>query len=99
MLKAMDFVDQGFQVKSGAAGKMYTVQVDVCLLAVLRRLSYQCRFWDLVEDFGIPSHKFCEIFHTAVDIIFEKFHQIVEFSTWLPFFKQFAQIMKEYNSL
>ena len=96
MLRAMDFVDQTF--KCGAVGKKYTVRADVCLLVVLRRLSYPVRFWDLVEDFGIPSHKLCEIFHTGVDIIFERFHAIVEFSTWLPFFQQFSQIMKEYKS-
>jgi hypothetical protein len=70
----------------------------VCLMVVLRRLTYPIRFWDMVTGFGIPSHKLCEIFHSTLDIIFDRFHAIIEFSTWLPFFKDFAEVMKEYGS-
>ena len=33
-------------------------RADLCLLVVLRRLSYPCRFWEMTEDFGeamVPS--------------------------------------------
>ena len=80
MLRGMDFEDKFIIVKSGK--KKYKVRADVGLLVVLRRLAFPLRFWDMVEDCGIPSHKLCEIFHSTLDVLLDKFHAIIEFSTW-----------------
>ena len=96
MLRAMHFEGKVFLV--GQAGKKKKYRADVCLLVVLRRLSYPVRFFDMVEDFGIPSNRLCEIFHSTIDVIFERFHAIIEFSNWIPFFARFADIMKAFGS-
>lgn len=95
MLRAIDFEDKIFRV--GSSGKEHKYKADLCLLVVLRRLAYPIRFYDMVTDFGIPSNRLCEIFHFTLDILFEKFHAIVEFSTWLPYFRTFAEIMVSYG--
>jgi hypothetical protein len=48
-----------------------------CLLVVLRRLSYPCRFWEMTEDFRLSSNQICEIFHTILDFLFDQ-HQAFE---------------------
>ena len=36
-------------------GKKYPA--DVCMMVLLRRLSYPCTFWKLATEFGIPSNR------------------------------------------
>ena len=96
LTRAIDFEDKCFNI--GAPKHKHMYRADVCLLVVLRRLSFPVRFYDMVEDFGIASHRLCEIFHFTVDLIFEKFHAVIDFATWLPFFPQFAQIFQAYGS-
>ena len=83
MLSAIGFSDKFLLI--GPAKKQHRFRADLCLLVVLRRLSYPIRFYDMVEDFGLPSNRLCEIFHSTVDILLEKFHAVIEFTTWLPF--------------
>ena len=71
-------------------GKKYPA--DLCMMVLFRRLSYPCTFWQLATEFGIPSHRLCEIFHTTLEHIFDRFHALIEFETWTPFFEQFAQM-------
>ena len=55
----MDFEDIFFNF--GAPTHMHVYRADVCLLIVLWRLSFLVclRFYDMVEDFGITSHRLC----------------------------------------
>jgi hypothetical protein len=46
---------------------------DICLMVVLRRLAYPCRFVDLVNMFGIPSNRLCDIFHSTLDYLYHRF--------------------------
>ena len=39
---------------------------DVCLMVVLRRFAFPCRFVDLVNIFGLPTHRICDIFHSTM---------------------------------
>ena len=96
LIRAIGFADKIFII--GADNHKHKYRADVCLLVVLRRLSFPIRFYDMVSDFGIPSHRLCEIFHYTVDVIFARFHAIIEFATWLPFFPQFAAILQSYGS-
>ena len=59
-------------------------------------LSYPCTFKQLVTKFCIPSHCLCEIFHAAVESVFERYH---DFETWTLFFEQFDEIFVECGSL
>ena len=64
---------------------------DVCMMVLLRRLAYPCTFKQMTAEFGIPSHRLCEIFHTILEIVFDRFHALIDFETWLPYFEQFAE--------
>jgi hypothetical protein len=48
MLRAMNFEDKTFRV--GSVTKKHKYSADLCLLVVLRRLSYPIRFYDMVID-------------------------------------------------
>ena len=39
---------------------------DVCLMVVIRRFAFPCRFVDLVNIFGLPTHRICDIFHSTM---------------------------------
>ena len=73
-------------------------RADVCMMVLLRRLSYPCTFKQLAVEFGIPSNRICEIFHTTLEIVFDRYLALIEFETWLPFFARFAEIFVEYGS-
>jgi hypothetical protein len=51
-----------------------------------------------VLEFGIPSHRLCEIFHDTLDYLFRKYYKLVDLMTWAPFFPAFADEMKNYGS-
>ena len=94
MTRAMELEGKYFQCGEGRN----KFRADLCLLVVLRRLSFPCRFWEMTADFGLTSNRLCEIFHTTLDIIFDRYHAIIEFETWLPFFAKFAEIFQEYGA-
>ena len=64
--------------------KMFRKQV-----VFLQRLSYPCTVKQLATEFCVPIHRLCEIIHTALESVFNKYHMRIEFDTWLPFFSQF----------
>ncbi len=53
----------GKSILCGRKGKAQYFPADLCLLVDLQRLAYPCRFVDLVNFFGLPSNKICDIFH------------------------------------
>ena len=71
---------------------------DTCKMVQLWRLSYPCRYIQLAPEFGIQNNRPCEIFHTTLEFVFDKYHALIEFETWLPFFNKFADIFVEYGS-
>ncbi len=36
---------------------------DICLLIFLQRMAFPCRFVDLVNIFGLPTNRICNIYH------------------------------------
>ena len=50
----------------GRKGRAQYFPADVCLLVVLRRLAFPCRFVDVVNIFGPPTHRICDIFHSTL---------------------------------
>ena len=73
-------------------------RADLCLMVVLRRLSYPNRFRELSEEFGLSSPRLCEIFHATIEYISAKYSKITDLETWVPFFPEFADIMQQYGS-
>ncbi len=99
LLRAMQAMElYGKEIMVGRKGRHVFYPAEVCLLVMLRRLAYPCRFSDLVQEFGIPSNRLCEIFHCMVDIIFEKYHKIIEIETWVPYFDDFAAVFRHYGA-
>jgi hypothetical protein len=83
----------------GRRKKGQSFPADICLMVVLRRLAYPCRFNDLVNVFGIPSNRICDIFHSTLDYLFHRFaEKIQNITTWLPFFPDFCEAMSRYGS-
>ena len=73
-------------IKTGRPGRFCSYPSELCCMVVLRRLAFPCRFVDLVEEFGVPSNRLCDIFHATIDLIFDKYSTILELETWVPFF-------------
>jgi hypothetical protein len=89
----------GELIKCGRKGKYSLYPADLCLMVVLRRLSYPCRFVDLVNIFGLPSNRIIEIFHSTVDFLFVRFAQkLNQFSIWTQHFPHFAQAMEAFGA-
>ena len=55
---------------SGQGCHVHNYPADLCILVVLRRLAYPCTFKELVDVFGIPSNRLCDMYHTAIDYIY-----------------------------
>jgi hypothetical protein len=87
----------GKSILCGRKGKAQYFPADLCLLIVLRRLAYPCRFVDLVNVFGLPSNRICDIFHSTIDYLYvsyaRKLHQFAIWSEHLPIFAQAMQAM------
>ena len=71
---------------------------DVCMMVLLWRLSYSCTFWQIATEFSIPSNRLCEIFHTTLEIISNRYHGLIEFETWTPFFHEMAKTIEDHGS-
>mmetsp|Transcript_88831 Transcript_88831/g.236515 ORF Transcript_88831/g.236515 Transcript_88831/m.236515 type:complete len:373 (+) Transcript_88831:216-1334(+) len=82
-------------IRVGQPGHYHVFPSDVCLMVLLRRLSSPCRFADLVNEFYLPSHRICEIFHAMIDLIFIKFaYRLSDPKIWTRYFTIFADRMK-----
>ena len=72
---------------------------DLCLMLVLRRLSFPCRYFDLVDEFGLPSNRLCDIFKGTLQWLYETYAQrLTDFRIWVPFFREFARAMSDMGS-
>ena len=94
----------GKSIRCGRKGKAQYFPADICLLVVLRRLAYPCRFVDLVNVFGLPSNRICDIFHTTIDYLYASYaRKLNQYAIWSDHLPIFAQAMKEmgapYNNL
>ena len=74
------------------------VNTFCALLVLLWRLSYPCTFWQIATEFSIPSNRLCEIFHTTLEIISNRYHGLIEFETWTPFFHEMAKTIEDHGS-
>lgn len=71
----------------------------LCLMVVLRRLSFPCRFVDLVNIFGLPSNRLCDIFHSTVDFLYEEYARTLnQYSIWCDHFPSFAKALHDYGA-
>ena len=57
----------------GRKGREQYFPADVCLMVVLRRFAFPCRFVDLVNIFGLPTHRICDIFHSTIDLLYIRY--------------------------
>ena len=102
LMDIMDLSGKIFRCYSGKSDdnnrKYHLFPADLCIMVVLRRLSYPCTFQELVDIFGFPSNRIAEMYHTAVDFIYFRYKKLVAFESWVPYFSRFAGLMREYGS-
>ena len=92
---AMELSDKSF--KCGIGKRFHWYPADLCIMVLLRRLAYPCRFFYLVEIFGIESNRLCEMYHAAVEFIYSKYSKLCDPQTWTRFFSNFADLMHKYG--
>jgi hypothetical protein len=96
MVMAMDL--KGQILRCGRPGREQIYPAEFCLLVLLRRLSYPNAFHHLVSEFGLDSNRLCDVYHAALEYIYEKYSALIEFSTWVPYFDRFGKALQEYGS-
>jgi hypothetical protein len=94
----------GKSIRCGRKDKAQYFRADICLLVVLRRPAYPCRFVDLVNVFGLPSNRICDIFHTMIYYLYALYAtKLNQYAIWSDNLPIFAQAMKAmgatYNNL
>ena len=93
MLDAMNLRDKS--ICCGRSGRGTYFPADICFMVVLRRLAFPCRFFDMVNMFGIPSNRLCDIFHSTIDFLHTRYaKKLNEFTTWEQYFPAFAAAMQ-----
>ncbi len=78
--------------------KDHNYLAGLCVMVVLRRLSYPCTFHELVDIFGYSSNRMAEMYHTDIDFIYFRYKKLVAYESWVPYFSRFARLMSEYGS-
>ena len=68
-------------------------------MIVLRRMAFPCRFVDLVNIFGLPTNRICDIYHSTVDYLYFQFaKKLNKFEIWKDHFPAFAQAFKDFGA-
>ena len=67
LMTAMGLDGKAFTIGGNEHGHRFPA--DVCMMVLFRRLSYPNTFKQLATEFGIPSHRLCEIFHFALEYV------------------------------
>ena len=99
MIDAMELSHKDCKCSSGGLkdNKHHYYPAGLCIIVVLRRLSYPCTFMELVDVFGNPSHRLAGMYHAAVDYIFFRFRFTIVFQTRARYFARFASVFREYR--
>ena len=98
MLEALN-LDSSKSILCGRQGRAQYFQADLCVMIVLRRMAFPCRFVDLVNVFGLPSHRICDIFHSTIDLLYKRYaHKLNQLKIWESHFPAFAKAMKEFGA-
>lgn len=84
---------------TGSRNRAQHFPADICLLIVLRRMAFPCRFVDLVNVFGLPTNRICDIYHSTVDFLYFKFaRKLNRFEIWKEHFPAFAQAFRDFGA-
>ena len=57
----------------GRKGRAQYFPADVCLMVVLRRFAFPCRFVHLAKSSGLPTHRICDIFYSTIDLLYIRY--------------------------
>ena len=100
LMDAMDLTGKIFRCFSVKSDYRHShiFPADLCIMVVLHRLAYPCRFWQLVNIFSLPSNRIAEMYHTAIDYLYFKYKHTIDFGKWRSCFGQFADLLHEYGS-
>jgi hypothetical protein len=103
LMDELELTGKIFKCNSGRAvngqhAHVHNFPAELCIMVVLRRLSYPCTFHQLVEIFGLPDNRLAEMYHAGIDYIYFRLKKLVSLQTWRPFFGEFADLFSEYGS-
>jgi hypothetical protein len=79
LMDEMELTGKLFKCYSGKRDKRkyHHFLADLCIMVVLRRLSYPCTFHELVDIFGYPSNRISEMYYTGIDYIYFRYKKAV----------------------
>jgi hypothetical protein len=84
---------------SGIRNRAQHFPADICLMIMLRRMAFPCRFVDLVNFFGLPTNRICDIYHSTIDFLYFKFaRKLNRFEIWKEHFPAFAQAFRDFGA-
>jgi hypothetical protein len=84
---------------AGIRNRAQYFPADICIMIVLRRMAFPCRFVDLVNIFGLPTNRICDIYHSTVDFLYIKFaRKLNRFEIWKEHFPAFAQAFQDFGA-
>ena len=71
-----------FKCKSGSAksarkAHVHNFPAELCIMVVLRRLSFPCSFHELVDIFGFPDNRLVDMYHTGVEYLYFQYNKLV----------------------
>ncbi len=85
----------GKSILCGRKNKAQYYPADICMMVLMRRLAFPCRFADMVLIFGIPSNRLCDIYHTMIDYIHDRYaRKLNRFEIWISKFPEFAAVFR-----
>ncbi len=88
----------GQVMRYGRSRREQIYPAEFCLPVLFRWLSYPNSFHHLVAEVGLDSNRLCDVYHAALEYIYDTYSALINFSTWVPFFDQFGKAMDDYGS-
>ena len=78
----MELTGKIFKCKSGSAksgrkAHVHNFPAELCIMVVLRRLSFPCSFHELVDIFGFPDNRLVDMYHTGVEYLYFQYNKLV----------------------
>lgn len=90
---------RGLMLSCGPGEGARNFPMELCFAIVCRRLSFGCRFVDLVNVFGLSSTKICEIFHATIDFLWARYaYKLNQLQIWTYQFKAFSEVMMNFGA-
>ena len=96
MLQAWN-LDSSKSILRCRQGRAQYFPAALFVMIVLRRMVISCRFVDQDNLFRLPSHRICDIFHSTIDVLYERYaRKLNQLKIWDTHFPAFVTAMKDF---